>query len=443
MKRILAILTTCLFFASLGCQPGEADPASSPSDTEEPEGASSVASTYVDPDKVVSEETGTLTVYWDKYFQSDAVLAFAKYAFKEKYPNVTVEMYEPSDGDSMDLSQVHQALSVQMMAGTGPDVIIEPQYSFPEFEKVLQGNNFIDLKPYLDKDESFNEANFQASILQAGIRDGKQYYMPLGYMCRHFITTQELLDETGINAENCSELVGLFQEMDQYYQRGGSLPMIDNLDSAIDILGCIAADVLDYSKRTADFSDPMAIKLVSLFKNIYLHGKNFNNQEAYSLLSNKQILFVNSMNMSFVLDTITELEKAGQTPVHFSIKYRDKNLGNTAVTVGITQNCKKSEIAYDYIRILMENENIQLNVGTPILKAARQKHWGSKFKQYNTVQLTDAEIEDIANVESFVSSNTTFSYKIVEFMEPYYKDEKSFESCLAELQNYYSIYISE
>ena len=105
---------------------------------------------------------------------------------------LTIFSDESSASDSMGQTQTLQS---QLMAGTGPDVILFTDYDFGDVQKLGTGGCFLDVSEFLENSEALDPADYAEGILYAGFTGDACYYLPLGYSVVNLTTTQWVLDE--------------------------------------------------------------------------------------------------------------------------------------------------------------------------------------------------------------------------------------------------------
>lgn len=149
----------------------------------------SVAGCSSNPQKVeLKNPDGTLKVY----YQNNTNTRSAIDEFAKEHPNLNLELEGFSNLEEMD-----NRISTEMNSGQGPDVMVMNLTTSLDLNKMMSGKNLLDLKPWLEKDDSFQTENYYP-VLNAGELEGKQVIMPLSFNMMFGITTQELLDEAGI-----------------------------------------------------------------------------------------------------------------------------------------------------------------------------------------------------------------------------------------------------
>lgn len=152
----------------------------------------------------------TLSVYYPPFCgrRVVSVTAILPYAC----PGVEIERYTVPENVSSPISR----MQTEIMAGRGPDVIIDDgtltrDYNM-DVRKMMMAGVFWDMGPSLEADERFDRSDYFEVILDAGMLDGHRYVMPLGFYMPVLMSTRELLEEHGVDIENCNTLEGLIEE---------------------------------------------------------------------------------------------------------------------------------------------------------------------------------------------------------------------------------------
>ena len=100
--------------------------------------------------------------------------------------------------DENDGKQYREKIVASILSGDGPDIILDSAYWFPALWKVAGNSAFLDLNETIQKDKEFKLANYRENVMDAGIIDGKRYFMPLGLDIPLLWTTDKLLQQSGI-----------------------------------------------------------------------------------------------------------------------------------------------------------------------------------------------------------------------------------------------------
>lgn len=148
------------------------------------------------------EETITIYLPEDDMITVDAVVR-GIVQLKKTHPDIQVEIeYLPSIWFD---SEYSTRLTTELMAQSGPDIIVMNSTTFPDVYKAMRSNLFVDLNTYISKDETFRREDYIEPALDAGVMDGHQYMMPIYIMPSMLTTTQRILDTYGLSNPQYTE----------------------------------------------------------------------------------------------------------------------------------------------------------------------------------------------------------------------------------------------
>ena len=128
----------------------------------------------------------------------DIIKRYNKYCTKHYDESYQIEIVEFDSEDTM-LTKI----STEIMAGKGPDIISLNQ-KLP-FEKLIDNGSFADIDELAElykSDIDFDDYN--STIMDCGIYNGKRYIIPITYCPNILITTQEILDKYNLENTNFS-----------------------------------------------------------------------------------------------------------------------------------------------------------------------------------------------------------------------------------------------
>ena len=130
----------------------------------------------------------------------DVIMDYAVSEFQRRYPDIEV-VYEGRRviEDAEAFYGYNQQLSAELMSGSGADVFFIQDYW--DIDKLIQAGAFADLSAIYDSCAVFQDADLQSGIMDAGVFDGKRYFLPMEYRLPMMVTTREALDATGFDIE--------------------------------------------------------------------------------------------------------------------------------------------------------------------------------------------------------------------------------------------------
>ena len=162
---------------------------------------------------VVTEET---TGDGMNYIASELAKQFA-----EENPESSIRL-DVLPTDKTEREAYLESLRMKIGSGDGPDIYLLPataqlvtdnplKYSYYHldslFPDVAMGNRqFADLSQYYDNDKELGKEDLLDIVMDAGIRNGKRYVLPLRFNMSTYVIIPSLLEKTGVS-ESCSSRI--------------------------------------------------------------------------------------------------------------------------------------------------------------------------------------------------------------------------------------------
>ena len=174
----------------------------------------------------------------------ELIQKYNNYCLKNLDESYQIEIVEFDSEDTM-LTKI----STEIMAGKGPDIISLNQ-KLP-FEKLIDNGSFADIDELAElykSDIDFDDYN--STIMDCGIYNGKRYIIPIAYCPNILITTQEILDKYNLENTNFS-----FKELEiRLSDKDHSYALFGNKDETYKFF-------LSYVNEYVDFSAKNTIKI--------------------------------------------------------------------------------------------------------------------------------------------------------------------------------------
>ena len=207
------ILTIALLLSAFaGCSSDTETPKDIPDNT--PTGTSPDAP-ETEPDYswfTMPEETGKLTIYSPGNYYS-SVLNPAIEIFKQLYPEIEVS-YEILSNE-----EYETRIRTEIPAGKGPALIPMADTTSPHLYKTRETGLFEDLNPYFGTDGEIALSEFVRPVMDTGVMNGKRYVAPLCYKVPVLMTTQSILDEIGMTAEELATCDGFCEGAKRFHEK--------------------------------------------------------------------------------------------------------------------------------------------------------------------------------------------------------------------------------
>lgn len=101
-------------------------------------------------------------------------------------------------------AELSSKLNTEIMADDGPDLIYFDSGfgSISNIEKMMSLDMFADYNELLSNDNSdskINLDNYDKTVMNSGVYNGKRYFMPISYMPDVLITTKEVCDKYSVD----------------------------------------------------------------------------------------------------------------------------------------------------------------------------------------------------------------------------------------------------
>ena len=174
----------------------------------------------------------------------DIIKRYNKYCTKHYDESYQIEIVKFDSEDTM-LTKI----STEIMAGKGPDIISLNQ-KLP-FEKLIDNGSFADideLAKLYKSDIDFDDYN--STIMDCGIYNGKRYIIPITYCPNILITTQEILDKYNLKNTNFS-----FKELEiRLSDKDHNYALFGNKDETYKFFLSYVNEYVDFYNKTTEFS---------------------------------------------------------------------------------------------------------------------------------------------------------------------------------------------
>jgi len=425
---------------------------------------------YIEDDTpfVMQEPTDKLVVYISPY--NGYIYTPALNIFREKYPHVEIEVIEFGRNDA---DKYFTLLKTELMAGKGPDLILEQPMGggFLDIYKLMDTGIFVDLQPFIDEDSEFNLDDYNKAVLDAGRYRGKRYLMPIQYDSQILLTTQEILDAEGVKVSDLETFDGFIKAITRYNEKYKNNPgkTVFKKQSYCAVVHNVfpwsGIELINYATRTVNFDTPYFKSIVEAMKWSYVgdeptdYDRIPRSLSTVPALENQEIFFDLKYGFSYheFHENYFGLLDKGLTPVFF--KYPNiENENNARVdrVIAIPKASKNQINAYNLIKIIL-SEDIQNDSSIyfpmpPVLKSAAKAqfeeaiHGSGNFQALPPLpeEVFNAYLDLLINVDTCSLITFTPYYEIFRRdMGAYFEGKKSFDECVKILENSLQIYVSE
>ena len=410
-------------------------------------------------------ETDTL-VLWRWYEIGErGMFDLAVNIFKKTYPNVKVEMREFEDR-----SEYETIRDAELPAGKGPDLLLSNSYSFPDIYKVMDADLFCDLNDFIGGDPDFDLGEYKKVVLDGGVYRGKRYAMPLSYVTKMILTTEETLASAEMDIQKLRSFDGLAGEVKKYLDKHSSMELVyDRQFQGLNMFfPWCGLEYMDTEKKTFDLGGDDFRKVMEAYKDIYKQDWELaelptviSERDTADALINGDSVFGKIVSWHNFAYTYGALSSNGHSPVYFDFPSINGKRGAQTSSIAVVLRASPNKLnAYRFLKILL-SEQIQGNpqdvtiVEFPVLESAVDIHAKYRFedieqKQYEGRLISISE-EKIMREFSALAIDIDYceltvpriNFIIYTHMEPYFRGEDTYGNCLSKTRNELALYLSE
>ncbi len=396
--------------------------------------------------------TDKLVIYCPDHLEDSVRIARGQ--FQKQFPEVEIE-YKLFDNAELDYAQV---LRTEVMAGKGPDVIFFGPYEFQDTEKAMDAGIFFDLNPLLEKDDTFDQSQYNINILNGGMYKGKRLYIPLSFDAISAVTTVETLQSFGIQLSETSSFTDWINEfirwMDEHPHDTRALSY-SNAEAPyfyckffnIRFMDLETGELLIDQADFRLFLDYLKQKFPRLAYDRPNDPRFSSNTLQLEALKNGQLLFYFGITYNdWSLDlyhSLSETLQARSLPLPaigsaWSVA-TDRDM------MAINHASPNKQNAYEFIKTMLSLEVQSQNMSyIPVNNEALSFQLRRTIGAYD---LSDEDMEEMYMEIQNLRYQHPLSYTQYDLFEdamrPWFLDEKSYEDCLDDFRNRLEIFIDE
>ena len=435
-----------------------------------------------------------LTYYYTKEYQDDTVEKIQRYnrwCGSHSTEDMKIKLIEFDNFETMS-----QRLNIEVMAGEGPD-LFSNNMDLP-FEHLMKTGAFYDLNELIENDTAEDKIDLSAynqTVMDAGVYDGKRYFLPLFYRVYTLVGEKETLEKFNMPTEQGYHLT--FDNMDavfaDYLQdpQGYDYMSGDERSGAVNantvILRLINSQV-DFDSQSVSFDEGFKDKL-ELMSRLREHTaisaedtpKVSQSEEQAPCLFNPLHSFSNPIYLEFMMSLPDDIgiDRRAKDPVLYSCFEKDETTYSAGIVdaIFVRSNIKeeKREKALAFLKYLLGDHVQNLYTGTgeeysyggsidylPVLNSAYDncirdaQNIGDLFEMYDIEiaekdglsPVTQALIDHIEKINSvelyFDLYNASYDKNVaVPILQDYWDGKTTINKCADNLSSATKIYIWE
>lgn len=345
-------------------------------------------------------------------------------AIKEFNSTSKVQIYTSViNTDEVSNSQYKNKLTTSILAGEGPDIILDLVSSFPSLDKIAENKVFCDLDQYIKEDELLNLSDYYNKILDCGVLNGQRYYIPLNFRIPILWSSKSLTGKNNIIIDESKwTFKDLIKIQSEHIQTGEKYLIVTDFNS---IMETCWNDFINISQKKANFDNKNFIRLLEDYKTIFPSILDYHKLEVPELFlgymkrdslllafgdTSPESVWINSTAVNKVLNSEIELF------LYPGIDGDNQPAGLVEEFVAMNNACKYKTEGYNFIKLLLSEKfqvqdgNLWLPVNKNAYKTILKKYCGAdgtdkaifnytpqNDPQYTSVPLSDKSICQLDN----------------------------------------------
>ena len=429
------------------------------------------------------DDNGQLTYYYSTEYRddmADTIRRYNRWCTSHSTEDMKINLVEFENYETMS-----QRLNIEVMAGGGPDLF--SNYQDLPFEKLLQSGAFYDLNELIENDTSADKLDlslYNQTILDAGVYDGKRYYLPAFYRVPVLVGEKETFEQYNMPTEQGYRLT--FDNMESVFTE-----YLDDPDDCHFIgdggLGVESAVLrlvnsqIDFENETCKFDDSFKDKLTLLSKLKEQSEISLSESEGVSD-ADASYLFISFYSISnpIWLEGLIDLPEGFdrvervKDPVLYSFFEKDETTYSAAVADAIFVNAgtKKTDKIMPFLKYLLGEHLQNLYTGTdeeywsggcmdclPVLNSAFEsciktaynrigdygENLGTKEELHPATQALVEHIRNINSVELYYDlDRTNYDRNVaIPILLDYWEGKTDVNKCASDLSSATKIYLLE
>lgn len=410
------------------------------------------------------------------YIIKDIELAVA--AYKMMYNDVNVRLEKIGSADDYSGEEYISRINSELMAGTGPDIVLVHHYFFPDINKTMDTGSFLNLAEIVEQDEKFNPEDYYQPVLDAGLYKGGRYLVPYSFTFPFIFGLQEQLDTIGFDMAKNTDFISFFNELtDKLPQMQANPSFTAGLYWLYYINGALresGLQIIDYENGKV-LPDAEAFKaFCDAFKPYWQVDAQewtkttFSPLVEVSLQRGECLFYNNPLPVTDYIYSIADVKTDDTQWVLDAMRTMDGGINATMNgALAINATSKNQLNAWNFIKTMISKQ-VQLggnqqgpSICLPVNRAAMTEIIGKAAATAQTIgyatydgvgqkqvaAVTSTEKQIIYDLLDSMTECSFWNYNVLGYfldsMTPYFNDEKSYNECVNDLKQKLTLYVSE
>ncbi|MCL2501265.1 MAG: hypothetical protein FWE90_13160 [Defluviitaleaceae bacterium] len=427
---------------------------------------------------ITLEASDELVIYLPAYRFFNPQFQVAVNIFRRRYPNVTVIVEHIGDPDDFRGNAYAQRVSTELMAGTGPDIILT--HYFDDIHKTMDSGLFMNLSPLWHRDENFDHRDsLHPVVMDAGVYRGRRYIIPLSYIMPTVLGEKGMLENAGFDTEAERDIVSFLNAVSSSVPLASQNPLfrLPIFNYGLHNFNMTGIPIVDFERGIA-LPEEGALRAHSeAMKTLWATqsvGIDWN--ETFWSASNTDTLLIHGrMLLSHnqtqdpigVFWSYSRLLHRGYTPILTALRNHNNEIHATVrQSVAIRAESPNYANAWNFIKILLSEEVMYGRIGSVegsafhgfvVNNAAVERQVegilrngqevgtaeGNVFINALTMEHKQPMLDMVNDIASASLRNNVLGNFYLEAMEPFFEGLQSLDDTIEELGRRLRIYLTE
>ena len=296
--------------------------------------------------------------------------------FQEEHPGVTVRIDTGPD-TAEEWEQYLEQLQIQIMAGHGPDVILNLSENISTPTYITDVNQFmrnglcLDLTAYYEQDTELDKAGLVSSVMDAGVVDGARYVLPLRYNIPVIYADVQQLEAVGLRADDLQNGLSSLAEVAPILDAGAIASDYGDWFFNLYWMNCLS-ELIDYDAQQVALDRAELIGFLDDYRKLTFYGIDTVYVPALgSYIRDNNSFWALNGNCIFLgtLDNLAQnLRIAKAAGIDLAVLPLTASDGSVIANVSyygaIGANTNNPDLAYEFLReFLLEENQWENNLG--------------------------------------------------------------------------------
>jgi|GEM_PF-1143201 len=392
--------------------------------------------------------------------------------FRSRYRDVEVIVERLGDADDWGGEAYIQRVSTELMAGTGPCIILT--HFFDDIHKTMDSGAFMNLSPLWHRDADFTaREQLNPVIMDAGVHRGRRYVIPISFSFPLLLSERGVLESVGFDVDAEMDIVSFLNATTATVPAAQQNPLFQfplmpdfrfqNVIPLVDFENNIALPYEDAIRAFVEAYRPY------LGETIDWPQEFWQNMNVETMITDGRLLFWPHTNMPLqIFFSYSRMTHLGYEPYVTGLRnHRGELHATVAQSVAVNANSPNYVNAWKFIRLLLTEQRQYARIGgmeawglghgMPVNTVALNRQIagvvrsgehvgtpeGNLFHPALSMEQKQPVIDLIEGISSAALPNRTVSNFLVEAMDSVFEGATSLDDAMDELQRRLRIYLTE